>query len=240
MPKGRKIHIKCTDHTYGTCASCGYIAASPWSEYLREIPFEEQLEIIEMEGSPLGRVLAAPEGTPAYLGALMTNAEVYPPDILVSDSVPENSMTRSVEPSETKQELSFVSVSYKRKHVKPTKKPDTKKPDAKKSSRKDLRSRKKKSWKKAHCGKMSVSIDDFLIPETVTKPIKILNKCYCHNYFLSLHHESECSHCRQDRWRQEIERHEIERQEEEDREYEEYLIEQRNEDIIEAMKEARR
>ena len=44
--------LVCTDHTYGACECCGFIAASPWIEYLREIPFEKQLEIIEMEEGP--------------------------------------------------------------------------------------------------------------------------------------------------------------------------------------------
>lgn len=170
MSERHNIQIKCTDHTYGTCASCGFIAASPWSEYLREIPFEEQLEIIEMEEGPCGRVLAAPEGTPEYIGVLMKNAEMYPIDTLVSDDdIKTICFNKSLE---TKQKLSIVNVSYEKKHIS-KKKPNTKK---------DIRSRQKHSWKKAYRDKKCIYDNKFLIPKTHTIPKysnRILKWCRC-------------------------------------------------------------
>ena len=196
MSLRHNIHKKCTDHTYGTCASCGFIAASPWSEYLREVPFEKQLEIIEMEEEPFGRVLAAPEGIPPYLAALMKDAEMYPVDTLVPDSVPENSMTYSVESLEKKQELSSVSVSYNKKYGDC----DRKKRSSKK---KDTRSRKKHSWKKAHCKKRCVESDDFLIPKTDTIPKyrkRIRKWCRCCNSIVKMgRNKIVCNSCRKDR-----------------------------------------
>lgn len=194
MPKKHNIQKKCTDHTYGTCAGCGYIAQSPWSTYLDKLPFEEQFEIIELEEGPCGRIRVAPDGTPPYIGALMTNAEMYPVDIIV----PKDSMTCivSVESSKTKHELSSVSISYKKKYS------DRKK----RSSKKDTYFRKKQSWKKAHSNKMSVSsvsIDDFLIPAELTPPKyrnRIRKWCRCCNSIVKIKRKSiVCKSCRKDK-----------------------------------------
>lgn len=200
MFKIHNIHNKCTGHTHGICLNCNYIAESPWSKYLNKVPFETQLEIIEMEGGPFGRVLAVPEGTPPYLGALMTNAEMYPVDTLVPVSVSKDRTDCSVEPSETKQDLSSVFISRREYNTYCKKKPS--------NMKRDIRSRDKNkhSWKKAHCDKKcgdSVVSDDFLIPEGRTFPkyeSRIRKWCRCCQSIVKMgRHKIVCSSCRKNR-----------------------------------------
>ena len=191
------IHKECTDHTYGTCASCGYIAVSPWSEYLRKIPFEEQLEIIEMEEGPFGRILSAPEGTPPYLGALMKDAEMYPIDRMVSDTSCESISCIKLSGTKKPRDTNLKSVFISRREYKTYCK---KKPS---KMKRDTRSRKKQSWKKAHYEKKCVEPDDFLIPEGRTFPkytSRIRKWCRCCNSIVKMgRYNLVCRSCRKDR-----------------------------------------